>query len=842
MGDTSEDVTLWDGSPVGHDSVGLGSKAQGLLALPKGWAPRSFVIPASEVTRLADRTPPYGEQGDPDRQDPNAQLQMALDRLAASTVLVRSSGIGEVLNLRGASLTQRAPSSAAAVRTALEACLHHWMARCQDPTASGEKAALAALIQPAIEARLTGHLSNERRVARRPSQWMYEAQSAPGGALQLEGRIRIRESDPPATLEDLRCQHQEDLPRHLRRLAQWLRKHIGICHVEWLFDGHRIWVVQCDRDVAVQGVRPILPPYSPPAPLPPLSLFTPPSLEHAEFHKVHCVATFEAAAIPTGDVRILSADAVSRALVTPTELASLEADLTALASSGMVLRTDVRHSRDNPGFFLPRTSTVSSADAALKWLHDALKKFCTHSVALRDVLFVAHRFIPSRSAAWAYARPDDRRVAIDATWGIAEGLNYLPCDNFEVLLREDGSRERMRKALRCKDEYITCAADGRWISAKCPQPYDWQPSLDESELDRIALWTWRLAQSLKRPVHTMYFVCPGGPGTNLILPWYYPPEEHALVGADRSSRYFISNSYVVTNALELERLEQLPEGACSALELRPTIELGRSVEFLKRVAQSAIRLGVRVRCHGSILAHTYYVLRREGARVECVGLVAESEQPQKYDKLVRDLIPQKIAAGGEVVRVSRVRAERLVTLLKGKVVEEALELQGAETQSAVIDEMADVLEVLRALMREIGVTEERVDGVARDKRARRGGFSEGILLHETTEPPLVPGSESQSQMAWASGQEAGRPPHERVEFVDRQDQIPVLPQPTIVGGKRLVIPLAGPSAVFSDDTHLLRVPSLGQKVTVIRRRGVVQLLFEPLTESEQEPGQLQLPF
>jgi len=98
-----------------------------------------------------------------------------------------------------------------------------------------------------------------------------------------------------------------------------------------------------------------------------------------------------------------------------------------------------------------------------------------------------------------------------------------------------------------------------------------------------------------------------------------------------------------------------------------------------------------------------------------------------YHKLVRDGIPRIIEAGGgrPVTRVLD-RAGYLVAL-RAKLIEEAGEAQAAP-DGQLRSELADVLEVLRALAAAHGMSWEDVVAEAARKRDERGGFDQRIFL------------------------------------------------------------------------------------------------------------------
>ena len=103
----------------------------------------------------------------------------------------------------------------------------------------------------------------------------------------------------------------------------------------------------------------------------------------------------------------------------------------------------------------------------------------------------------------------------------------------------------------------------------------------------------------------------------------------------------------------------------------------------------------------------------------------------RYDKLVRDRIPEIIESQGHhpVARVLD-DASYQVALL-AKLAEETREAQEASTEQLPY-ELADILEVIQALTAAVGMSWAQLLALAAEKRTRRGGFEKRIFL-ETVE-------------------------------------------------------------------------------------------------------------
>lgn len=134
---------------------------------------------------------------------------------------------------------------------------------------------------------------------------------------------------------------------------------------------------------------------------------------------------------------------------------------------------------------------------------------------------------------------------------------------------------------------------------------------------------------------------------------------------------------------------------------------------------------------GGILSHAYYVLQREKAPVECVDLFGVNEEIIEFNKLVRYRIPELIRQGGERVNTVALRGDALIAALRRKLVEEAYEARDAPSGGELVAEIADVLEVVRALALHLHLTPKELRAERAAKYAKRGGFRDGVMLKTT---------------------------------------------------------------------------------------------------------------
>ena len=104
---------------------------------------------------------------------------------------------------------------------------------------------------------------------------------------------------------------------------------------------------------------------------------------------------------------------------------------------------------------------------------------------------------------------------------------------------------------------------------------------------------------------------------------------------------------------------------------------------------------------------------------------------QIFNKLVRDKIPEIIKNNGEE-SVTRILAdeEYKVELYK-KLLEEVNEVISSKTSDETIEELADVLEILKSIAELNGKKLDDVLETANQKKLKRGGFEKRIFLEKT---------------------------------------------------------------------------------------------------------------
>lgn len=99
-----------------------------------------------------------------------------------------------------------------------------------------------------------------------------------------------------------------------------------------------------------------------------------------------------------------------------------------------------------------------------------------------------------------------------------------------------------------------------------------------------------------------------------------------------------------------------------------------------------------------------------------------------YNKLVRDKIPEIIRADGGEPEMRTLDDAEYKKYLRLKLVEEAGETNAAQMREELVKELADVLEVIEALMRNEGIRPDEVTFLKKKRREERGGFDKRIYL------------------------------------------------------------------------------------------------------------------
>jgi predicted house-cleaning noncanonical NTP pyrophosphatase (MazG superfamily) len=572
-------------------------------------------------------------------------------------------------------------------------------------------------------------------------------------------------------------------------------KRSGRYHLEWVWDGIRLWIVQCDEELSEPGTPPGSE-WQGAASAPPLGrlrIFADIARAPSMFPKVNHVREFAACGLPHADIRVLSGTRVISRLAAGQISRELKRDLRELIRAPVVIRSDFRAATRRPAVLSKRTDTCLSY-AELEGFLTSTARAVVRDDAPADLAFIAHRFKLARAGAMSFGRPGSTRVRIDATWGLPDSLLFHPHDSFRV----DLSTDSVERRLRCKTDYVDVGADGSWRSRRAGSDWDWRPAITKGEAVQIAAMTAKLADHLGSDIEVMFFI--GGTGSSAwVLPWFFDEREHQLTDVQAARGYYVGDRITITSRQDLlaadAELRDSSNPRLFSLSLKPDIDLLREREFILDVAKVANRWGVLVELEGSQLSHAYYLLEDAGVAVRSPNPWHPPDRRRSFGKLVRDLVPVKIERRGELATTYSADRAELRELIKAKMIEEAIEYYWAPDARSTVEELADLLELLHAAARVNGLDFAAVTEAAQTKRTERGGFENGIVLIETRDTASEQGGYRVDQLRSPPPVAAPmRTSRRRASTVRRVLRLP---------GARLVLPFVPPSGWKIDRSNVV---------------------------------------
>jgi predicted house-cleaning noncanonical NTP pyrophosphatase (MazG superfamily) len=734
--------------------AGFGGKASGLIYLPHAWVPAFFVLSPEFhrilVTLAADET----------ERELSELTQLVRDCSADSDIdatqglILRSNAANEDLLERG-----KYTSIVIARLDDLQNGLRQFYEAASRVSRSSY---VGCIVQDYARPIFRGNLSNERRVSREYRDASIESEDMETRQIK-ETRLSYRrwrgKADMPQD-DAIVCRNRNELHASLRQALIYAAERRIRINFEWVWDGAYIYIVQADKESErIDGE-------SPDAVVDAL-----PTHKETDFSDLKCfkAANLLAGGAPTKlnnhrlyvslgawqprfyqleDPRIM--EQILQGIITD----DLREDLNRLTGSPLVIRT-CKKSGSAP--LLPRSGLLTSGEASERWLiQDFRNEIQFRGLQATDISLLCHHFIPATTAAYALARPDNSTVYIESLWGVPEGLYYFPFDSYRVVARPHPlSLPKLAKDLRSlvtrsrvihKPYFVAPTETGAFDRYPSRAPFDWKASIeDPATLADIASFTLAVAQKEQRAVNMMWFVnCRIGEGRANAIPWFHEEFEERDIH-EVLSRTGRDRQITIATEADLVGLEQLasqPDFDAAAarilVRLSPRDDQAiRNEQFASRVGAATKAVNGVVVLEGGTLSHVYYTLTRSGATV--VGASDSSARPlrEAHEKLVRDKIPKVVTEGGESARIARLNPDEHLAALKIKLVEEAFEVRDSRREG-LIEELADVSEVISAICATAGISSDELARVQERKRDRRGGFDEGLLLLETgRDDPLV---------------------------------------------------------------------------------------------------------
>jgi predicted house-cleaning noncanonical NTP pyrophosphatase (MazG superfamily) len=668
-----------------------------------------------------------------------SDVEWAISQLG-SKVILRSSATDETIKERGQFLSLQADlgKGSAALAVTIDEIFAQYAAH------PGQ---MCLILQRFVTAAEIGFLSNELRLMDKPYRWIVEAQvSKIGQQLALTRSISAKQAKSFPSTQPLMCVSRGELLSRLKSVALHFWKATPQrTLLEWCWDGNRLWIVQ--RDIALPQ-----PGGKDPSTLKNANFTVPTTADGATFRryeigssspwaKLRNVSHFATdGKLPPHRLFFATAANIEKALGNNAERLILE--INALTGSRCVLRTDTLEQRFN----LNRTNTIDGA-GAVAWMQREIELWRKTSTSLEDVIFILHAYIPAAAAAWSYYKRGGKYVRIDGLWGLADGMQYYPTDTY---ICDPLTGCELSVTQRFKDLALFEQPDGTWQTERIDPRYARYRALTKADSKDIAVRTVKIANNIQKGSQIMWFV--GVPKTLNLgdnLPWF-------KVNLDQSPeerRSKLLSSVIVKDIADLIKLDKVKSGSCKVV-LEPIGEDLRSDTFINAVSARCKDLGLPVEVRGSILGHAYHQLLEAGVVVftaEPSKRIIEVRQRKAFDKLVRDQIPDVIASKGELVHADELEPKDLRAALIGKLLEEAGEFLSATGETSVVEELSDILEVVRGLTVASNVSFSDVIRKADEKVEKRGGFSKGVILRSTEakrrtpgEPQLFPLGESRN--------------------------------------------------------------------------------------------------
>lgn len=96
----------------------------------------------------------------------------------------------------------------------------------------------------------------------------------------------------------------------------------------------------------------------------------------------------------------------------------------------------------------------------------------------------------------------------------------------------------------------------------------------------------------------------------------------------------------------------------------------------------------------------------------------------EYNKLIRDKIPEIITSSGKQCIIEVMDVDEYIEALDAKLNEELAEYQADKT----LEELADLLEVMYAVIKARGYSIEELENIRKEKAEKRGGFEKRLRL------------------------------------------------------------------------------------------------------------------
>ena len=620
-----------------------------------------------------------------------------LDVSFGDTIIIRSSGIEEGMFERG-----RYDSLCSA-----QDQIEHTLTELFDGLLANAETipCIAFVVQKFIPASTLGHLSNERRFSKVKRDWVYEYDSS---SEKISGRISIRHwRDQTPSNHDLMlsCGSISEIEKTLRRVADYYTRAKQAVHLEFLWDGSQIILVQADvENLDASGtVNPTAydTTITDTEALAELHVIRRATEDDAKFRKIANQYVYKNAGLAVVPLFILTGKENIEQIRTKQLSPELEKDLKELTRHTIVIRSDIVTEHRKSSQLLPRSNDLHTYEEAVQWLFDQTKLLDLDE----EIAFIFHIFVPAIGAAFVDASPSGRIVEIEALWGLPEGLYYNAHDKITVDTRmlevealSPACVEIKKKRCAYKEVYVAPDDTGKWGAKRTAQPYDWQCCMNEDSIKQVAIESRKIATLANTRVSVMWFIGIDKSyyGTSNLAWFHEPYSTETYTASHYKKKYFYEVDTVIRNKEDYIRFLDTPN--VREVKLCPTDDsLLRDKTFLEEVGKAAKDKNVSILLEGTMLAHPLYQLLHTGAKVFTTHNNDSYGEEENYNKLVRDNIPTKIIQNGEQVSCYVLGQDALLRALMEKAVEEACEIVDAVSPEELIEELGDEFEVLSAI-------------------------------------------------------------------------------------------------------------------------------------------------
>lgn len=698
-----------------------GPKGSFLAVLPRLWTP-PFVLISSDFI-IANEQNVFGNL-----------TASAADKLWGfcsqhHQLILRSSVIGETIWDRGTyeSIVVQ-PFNKATIHSRLNAAA-------KDVAASANGQKISFVLQDYRKPVFSGEFGNLVRVSKTRDHWeMSSISEATGAHITSLNTQRDIAADPALPLAG------HISPTNVRSfgsIAAWINNELllGVSsrvNCEWVFDGEQLFVVQLDEEGPDDGgVNPLqvrVPQMIQPLKRESRFLRLPGGDESMKWDKLIVTKQLSTVGadvkptlffLPLSDIENQDAKSTRKQL--------LDDFANQIGPNEIIIRTSVRAGSPKiPN--LPKTEGLAPSEAA-NWCLEQLEYIQSSGKKSSEFAFVAHRFMASRASAWARCEPNNPNVEIHVNWGLADALQYYPYDTVDVHV----PTKNVSYYPDYKSHFVMSMDDGNWRHVRVKNEVARSQCISRSDVLDVASRSMEICQGLGEACHIMWFVgCSFEDGNTFNLPWYWTKAHDQSANPDR----VLPKAIRVQNEQDLKKAHNMLGAARhSAIDLCPTdLNLMRDTAFLEKVAKLCSEKNVPVILAGSPLAHAYYQLQKNGCSIIPTSARHHTRvrNTAPMGKLVRDKIPAKIRKSGEQGTTKVMPSSQVKKFLVSKLVEEALEYREAADAEHRIEELADVFEILRALLDADGGSVDNLIKVADEKRAKSGGFEDGVVLIETS--------------------------------------------------------------------------------------------------------------